>query len=500
MPIPNPPFDGPSPKCRGPLAGGSLHSRRDWLQAGGIGVLGLSLSRLLRAQAGASAGTSGLTGAFEPSSFGSAKSCLLIFLVGGPPQHETFDPKPGAPLEIRGPFGSISTSIPGVHFSELLPYTARIAHKMTVVRSMTTDINSHSSSGHFMLTGHPHPAGNAETAASVEDFPSLAAMAGALRPSESAPISSIILPEQIVNNPNVPWPGQNAGIMGAVHHPFLLRCDPSAEPFEIDGMRLPNGVDELRMNARAGLLGDLDRRFQELASSDGVKGFDRVQSQAFAMMRHSASRVAFELQREPAMLRDRYGRHKFGQSLLLARRLIESGVRLVQVNWPRETGDTTIGNPVWDTHQKNAERCRDTLCPTFDRSFATLIEDLEGRGLLSETLVVVLGEFGRSPKINPDGGRDHWGHCFSIAMAGAGTPSGLVLGSSDREGGYPLERPIRPEDLSATILHRLGIPANAEFTDLLGRQRAVTNAGIPVPELLGTTTSRATSARGKHVS
>lgn len=457
-------------------------SRRDWLHVGGIGALGLSLSGLLRAN---TASPNPAAGAAGTASFGRAKSCLLIFLVGGPPQHETFDPKPGAPLEIRGPFGSLPTTIPGIHFNELLPHTARIAHKLAVVRSMTTDINAHSSSGHFMLTGHPHPAGNAETPASADDWPSLAAMVGALKPSTRSPVSSVILPERIVNNPNIPWPGQDAGMMGATHHPFLLNCDPTRQPFEIEGMKLPADVSELRLEERVDLFSQLDAHFRRMQASDSLLGYDRVQAQAFDMMRNTASRAAYALDREPAALRDRYGRHKFGQSLQLARRLIESGVRLVQVNWPREPGDTTIGNPVWDTHQRNAERCRDVLCPGFDRSFATLIDDLDERGLLAETLVVVLGEFGRSPRINPDGGRDHWGHCFSIALAGAGVPRGLVLGASDREGGFPTERPIQPAALSATLLHLLGIAPNAEFTDLLGRQRVVTDGGVPVAELLG---------------
>jgi hypothetical protein len=452
-------------------------SRREWLRLGGLGCLGLSLSDLLKARAG------GVPTAASPS-FGRAKSCLLIFLVGGPPQHETFDPKPGAPPEIRGPFSSIRTSIPGLHFSELLPFTARIADRLTVIRSMTTDINAHSTSGHYMLTGNPHPGGQAESPASPDDWPSLAALVGALKPSTRGPFSSVILPEQIVNNPNVPWPGQNAGMMGAVHHPHLFRCDPSAPDFEVDGLKRPRDVSELRLTDRQNLLTQLDHHFIAEAKSDVMNGLNRMQQQAFAVIRSTATLTAFELEREPAALRDRYGRHKFGQSLLLARRLLEAGTRLVQVNWPRESGDTTIANPVWDTHLKNAERCRETLCPQFDLPFATLIDDLALRGLLDETLVVVMGEFGRSPKINDQGGRDHWGHVFSVVMAGAGTRPGQVIGESDREGGYPIHRPVRPSELAATILHLLGIAPDAEFSDVLGRPRRATDGGVPMPELV----------------
>jgi uncharacterized protein (DUF1501 family) len=191
------------------------------------------------------------------------------------------------------------------------------------------------------------------------------------------------------------------------------------------------------------------------------------------------------MDREPASVREAYGRHKFGQSALLARRLIEAGVRMVQLNWPRESGDTAVGNPLWDTHSKNAERVREVLCPQFDRTYATLIEDLAARGLLDETLVVVMGEFGRSPKINAAGGRDHWGQVFSVALAGAGIAGGQVIGASDRIGGVPEDRPVRPADLAATIFHLLGIPPSIEFIDPLGRPRMVTDSGLALRELVG---------------
>lgn len=288
-----------------------------------------------------------------------------------------------------------------------------------------------------------------------------------------------------MNNPNTPWPGQNGGLMGATWHPHFFKCDPSADKFEIEGMKLPEGVSPLRLDNRIGLLHQLDRHFLDATKSDAVKGFDRMHQQAFDAIRSGTTRAAFELQRENSSVRDRYGRHKFGQSVLLARRLIETGVRLVQVNWPREPGDTTANNPLWDTHSKNAERCRNVLCPQFDGTFAALIEDLSARGLLDETLVVVMGEFGRSPRINADGGRDHWGHCFSIALAGAGIGGGQVIGASDAHGGYPTHRPVRPAELAATIFHLLGIDSRAEFLDPLGRPRMVTDGGSPIPELVG---------------
>ena len=455
-------------------------SRREMLRLGGLSCLGLSLPNLLAAQARAAT-----TKAIPPESFGRAKSCLLLFLGGGPPQHETFDPKPEAPLEIRGEFRALRTKVPGMQFCELLPRTAQIADRLAVIRSMTTDVNSHSASGYWMMTGYPHPAGQAETQASAEDWPSLTAVVGALKPNPRSPFSSVILPEPMVNNPAIPWPGQGGGLMGPTWHPQMFQCDPSAPQFQVEGMSLPEGLSEVRLTERVGLMKQLDEHFLRVAHNDQMAAVDRSQQQAFDVVRSGATRAAFELEREAPAVRDRYGRHKFGQSVLLARRMIEAGVRLVQVNWPREPGSLTMGNPLWDTHSDNTGRCRDVLCPTFDGTFATLITDLEARGLLDETLVVVMGEFGRSPKINAAGGRDHWGHCFSIALAGAGTGGGQLIGASDRQGAFPVSRPIRPPDLVATIFHLLGIDPRGEFLDPLGRPRLLTNGGSPIRELIG---------------
>lgn len=459
---------------------GGVMSRRDWLRVGGLASMGLSLPALLGS--GANAVASAGPGV---STFGRAKSCILIFMSGGPPQHETFDPKPDAPLEIRGTFRSIPTSVPGTHFCETLPYTAKMAHRMAVIRSMTTDINSHSTSGYYMLTGYKHSTKAENMPPDPSDWPSLAAVVGALNPAQGSPMSSVVLPEAICNNPNILWPGQNGGLMGPTWHPHVLKCDPREAVVNIEGLSRPPGVSELRLSDRTALLQQLDRRFGGAVTGAGLVDFDRMQQRAFDLLHAQKSREAFEMDRESSSLRDCYGRHKFGQSLLLSRRLVEAGVRLVQVNWPREEGDTNIGNPLWDTHSKNAERVRDVLCPQFDRSYATLIEDLAQRGLLDETLVVTLGEFGRSPKINASGGRDHWGNVFSVALAGAGIGGGQVIGASDRIGGVPDSRPVRPPDLAATIFHLLGVNPNGEFLDPLGRPRMITDAGVPLRELVG---------------
>lgn len=450
-----------------------LLSRRELIRVGGLGALGLGLPALRAGRAATLAG--------RPR----ANSCLIIFLSGGPPQHETFDPKPAAPIEIRGPFLPIATSVPGLQFSELLPLSAARAHRMCVIRSMTTGIHSHSTSGAFMLTGH-EPTSVAESVPpSAQDWPSLAGAVGALRAAERSPLDAVILPEPIFNNPAIPWPGQNGGFMGAAWHPHILRCDPSQERIEIEGLTAAAGVTELRLDDRHALLGQVDRMLHRGLRSPAIAEMNRFQQEAFDLLHAGATREALEIEREPAASRDRYGRGKFGQSVLLGRRLIEAGVRLVQVNWPREPGDTAAGNPLWDTHQDNAGRLKNVLCPQFDAAYSALLDDLEDRGLLDETLVVVMGEFGRTPTINSAGGRDHWGSVFSVALAGAGVPGGGVIGSSDDRGGMPADRPVRPPDLAATIFQLLGISPDHEFRDPFDRPLSVVSGGRPLREIVG---------------
>jgi hypothetical protein len=454
--------------------------RREWLRIGGLSALGLSLSTLGRGKARAARSSGD-----QNASFGRAKSCILIFMSGGPPQHDTFDPKPDAPLEIRGTFRPIATNVPGLNFCETLPHTARVADRLAVIRSMTTDINAHSTSGAFMLTGYVPPSKAENVPAGPQDWPSIASVVGTLKPSTRSPISSVVLPELIHNNGNIVWPGQNGGFMGAPWHPMMMKCDPNQQPMRIEGMSLVEGVTSVRLAERFDLLQQFDAHFRESAQSEAIVALDRMHQKAFDVLHSDASRHAFEIERESSTLRDNYGRHKFGQSVLLARRLVEAGVRLVQVNWPRDPGDENLGSPLWDTHQNNAGRVRDVLCPQFDRTFATLIADLQSRGLLDETLVVVMGEFGRSPKINAAGGRDHWGSCFSVLLAGAGTGGGQIVGASDRIGGFPASRPVQPPDLAATIFHLLGLDPAAEFVDPVGRPRRLTDNGQPLRELIG---------------
>jgi len=253
----------------------------------------------------------------------------------------------------------------------------------------------------------------------------------------------------------------------------------------IEGMTLNESLGAARLGERFGLLEQFDSQFASVARGGAIAEMSQMHQKAFDLLHSESSRAAFALEKEPAALREAYGPHKFGQSVLLARRLIEAGTRLVQVNWPREGDAEVKGSPLWDTHSNNAGRVRDVLCPQFDLTFATLVNDLAQRGLLDETLVVVMGEFGRTPKINASGGRDHWGSVFSVVMAGAGIEGGQIIGASDRLGAVPDSRPVRPPDLAATIFHLLGVDPAGEFVDALNRPRRLTSNGTMLGELTG---------------
>ncbi len=472
----------PEPRSDPETCSGSAPlSRRGFLEVGGAGLLGLSLGGLLESRASGA----GVGKGARSASFGRAKSCIILFLAGGPPQHDTFDPKPDAPIEVRGTFRDIATKVPGIRLCETLPHTARVTDQIAIIRSMTTDINAHSTSGAFMLTGYEPPTKAENVPAGSQDWPSIASVVGALKPSGSSPLSSVVLPEKIQNDGNIVWPGQDGGFMGGAWHPMVMKCDPSALPIRIEGMSMEAGMTHVRLAERYDLLSQMDAQFQYAVQSGAVAELGGMRQRAFDLLHSDASRAAFALERESPVLRAAYGAHKFGQSVLLARRLIEAGTRLVQVNWPREGAKEVGGSPLWDTHRNNAARVRDVLAPQFDLTFATLIDDLKSRGLLDETLVVVMGEFGRSPKINAGGGRDHWGSVFSVVLAGAGIGGGQIIGASDRIGAFPQSRPVRPPDLAATIFHLLGIPPSAEFMDPISRPRSVTNSGQSLREIVG---------------
>jgi hypothetical protein len=439
-------------------SGASL-TRREWIRVGAIGLGGLTLPQLLAQQARA-------TPSVKP---GKAKSVIIFGLLGGPSQHDTWDPKPDAPAEVRGPFGTIQSRTSGLRVSELMPETAKLTDRIAVLRAVVTNDNAHSSSGYQMLTGMPHQPLNQESATprAPNNWPSLGAMLRYLRPAAGQLPATVTLPEHIWNDGNFPWPGQDAGLLGRKYNPWLIHCDPASVRFRIDSLAPPDEVPTARLTERRGLLDRIDHQLD----SAGVRGVfethDASVRKAFELVSSGAARSAFDIDREPDRLRERYGRSRFAQSCLLARRLVEAGVSLVQVNWTRIANLPNQGG--WDTHARHNESAKDFLMPMMDRAFSALLTDLDARGLLDETLVVWFGEFGRTPRFNGAGGRDHWGHVFSLALAGGGIRGGVVYGASDRHGAYPADGRVEPRDLIATVLHCLGFAPDAELRDTEGR-------------------------------
>lgn len=462
-------------------------SRRAWLSAGALSAVGLSFPQLLAAPAAVAKDmppAPQLAAGLGTPLFGRAKNVIFLWLQGGPPQHETFDPKPEAPLEIRGPFRPISTNIPGVQISELLPRTARIAEHLAIVRSLHTNDNNHDVSGYWVLTGNPYGPGSARQIKPT-DWPYFGSVVKLLKPSETLPaLTTAWVPDIMRLNESVTPAGQSAGFLGAQWEPERFIGDPAEARYRIDGLELPAAVSPLRADRRWDLLRQVNRGLDAVHRQGDVETWDKLRQQAFDLVSSGRARAAFDLNAEPAAVRDRYGRYSWGQTVLLARRLIEAGVRLVHVNWPREPGDNAVNNPMWDTHSKNADRLQDCLCPQFDVTFTALIADLRDRGLLDETLVVAIGEFGRTPRINRDGGRDHWGNVFSCVLAGAGIRGGQVYGASDRDGAFPSVDPIRPHDLTATIFYLLGIDPAGMFHDKTNRPHPICK-GKPLTRVLG---------------
>lgn len=449
-------------------------ARREVLRVGGLSACGLALGDLLRSPLGAATVPPG--SAARP---GKAKSCILLFLMGGPPQHSTWDPKPDAPAEVRGEIGPIATNVPGIQFGELMPTLAKQADKLAVLRAVSTDDNAHSSSGYYMLTGRPHQPKNAENAnpGAPNDWPSLGAVVQHLdRQPRSLP-ASVRLPCHIFNTDGSVWPGQDSGFLGRPANPWLLRCEPASPNYRVEEFALPVDVSADRLADRKSLLQSLNARLAHAEQAGAFRGYGAIAGRAFDLLSSPQARRAFQLQSEDAALRARYGASQFGQSVLLARRLIEAGVRLVQVNWFRGP-DEPSDNPCWDSHARETERLKNVLLPPMDQAFGTLLEDLQARGLLEETLVVCLGEFGRTPRLNGRAGRDHWGPVFSVALAGGGIRGGMVHGASDRLGALPRDGLVRPEDLAATIFYALGLDPESAFEDPIGRRFAISHGNV----------------------
>jgi hypothetical protein len=437
----------------------------------GVGALGLSLPRLLRADA-------------APGRAPAARSCVLFLLHGGPSQLDTWDLKPSAPPEVRGEFQPIRTSAPGLHVCEHLPRLARVAHLFSVVRSMAHTAINHNTATYTVTTGQAPPRDLIAFTPSENDFPHLGAQLTHRGPAKRDLPAAVSLPDPVTDGPYT-TPGQDGGFLGAGAAPFRVLGDPNDDEFRVDGL-----ADEPeRLGARRALLKALDGRPGGLASDPAVGRLDEYQRRALALVASDAARRAFDLGREPERVRQRYGRHRYGQALLLARRLVEAGVRLVTVYWG---GKVNNPDPHWDTHFNNNRRLKEELLPPFDQCFPAFLEDLKARGLLESTLVIATGEFGRTPRFGQftgngvnETGRDHWARCYSLLLAGGKAPGGRVLGRSDRFAAYPAADPYTPQDLCATVLHALGVNPAEEVRDAFGRKVPL-STGRVCEELFGT--------------
>ncbi len=449
-------------------------NRRELLRIGGIGLGGLALPQLLAQRAQA-----------RQSHPATAKSVIVLFVTGGFPQHEGFDPKPDAPAEVRGEFGAISTRTPGLQVGELMPKTAELTDRLAVIRSMVTGDNAHSTSGYQMLTGVPHAPLNRENAppGRPNDWPAVGGIVSTLRPMRNGLPAAVSLPRRIANNNGQdPWPGTDAGFLGRKYDPWLLECNPNDEKFSVPGCDLCEGMTPLRLDDRRSLLTQFNTQADSLQRAAERSNFDLYRQQAIDLVAGGKAREAFDLGKESDATRERYGKTIFGQSTLLARRLIEAGVSLVQVT-PSSDDKKRPNGGGWDTHEKHNESLKGWLMPTFDQAYSALLTDLEERGLLDETLVALITEFGHTPKFNAKAGRDHWGRVFSIALAGGGIRGGIVHGKSDRHAAEPVSDIVRPCDYLATLFYCMGFEPDTMMHDMQGRPIPISRGRV-LEELL----------------
>lgn len=406
----------------------------------------------------------------------SAKSLIVVFLTGAASHHDTFDMKLEAPAEIRGEFSPIASAIPGFPVCEHLPQLAARANKYAVLRTLSHEDNNHLMSTHHVLTGEKQPGGFFDKVASRDDWPCYSSGLAFLRPRDDGLPSGVNLPTFLREGP-LTWPGQHAGFLGANYDPWQITGDPNSADFRVDALTLAAGIDVVHLGRRQQLLQEINRqqsRFEEVAQSVRLQKDQRL---AMEMLTSSRLAQSFELAREPDAVRDRYGRNTYGQSLLMSRRLIEAGVPVVQVNMGR------VQN--WDNHGDIFNTLKKRLLPPLDQGVSALLDDLESRGLLESTMVLMLGEFGRTPKINGERGRDHWGPCFFGVFAGAGVQGGQVIGRSDASGAFPATRGYSPNDLGATVYHILGLPPEVEVRDRLNRPVRLNRGEIIEPLFTG---------------
>lgn len=446
---------------------GSNLGRRSFLKVGSLGLTGFSLADLLRAKSRADA-----TGGRVRDDL----SVILVWLDGGPPQHETYDPKPDAPAEFRGPLKAIPTAVPGVFLSELLPRHAKVMDRMSIVRSMHHENGDHFAAGHWMLTGF-----HGSTAVDLApQYPSAGSVVARLMGAKKTGMPAYVgLPR--THSIGLAPGYHGAAYLGVAYNPFDASGNPNNDRYKVPNLSLPKDVDRDRVSSRRTLLAAFDQTRRDVDSSGLMTGLDRFEQQAFDLVLGDDARKAFDLSREDPRLRDRYMRHEWGQSALVARRLVEAGVRFVTL---------TFGG--WDFHS-SLEKGMHRVLPVLDAAVGSLIEDLDSRGMLEKTIVMVMGEFGRTPRMNAAGtagidpipGRDHWGNVMSVFIGGGGLAKGRIVGSSNARGEVPRDRPVRPQDLIVTLYSQLGLDPQTTFLNHSGRPVPIGGDGQVVSELLG---------------
>jgi len=458
-------FQVPDARERARLCGHG-RSRRDFLHAGALSAIGLSLPQYARAAA---------EGKVRPGH--EKRSCIMIFNLGGPSQQDLWDMKPDAPAEVRGPFKPIRTKSDAFEISEVLPKHAEVSYRISLVLTCHHDGAAvHDAGWQITQTGRRFTGGiQTPHAGSVASY-----LLG--RRTDLPPF--VVLPELMGrgggNLPN----GQAGGFVGKAHDPFALMADPSRPNFRVPDLLPPDQITVARLDRRRKLREIVEGAARQFEASEDARLLDDNFHAAYRLMTSVQAREAFDLSKEPQAVRERYGMNRFGQCCLLARRLVENGVRFVTIN----TFLTVFGETTWDIHGSkpftSIEGMKDVVCPMYDQAYSALIEDLHARGLLDDTLVTGLAEFGRTPKVNPAGGRDHWPQCFSVTFAGGGVKGGRVVGASDSFGGFPAERPVKPGDIVATIFHSLGLDHTSHLPGPAGRPFALTDFGTePIREL-----------------
>ena len=464
--------------------------RRRVLQAGGAGLLGLDVPTLLAAEASGAGGHA------------RARSVIFLFLFGGPSQLETFDLKPDAPADIRGPFLPIASRTPDLRICEHLPLTAAVSDRFCVIRSMTHSYNDHSGGAHYIQTGHRwHVPVGGGFSVTPKDWPSMGSVVEHVAQRTAGPHGAAAFPSYVVlpnrlgrlqDSGQYIRPGEYAGWLGqgfnplttaidkrdAGDNPYWRDCADAEADFRLQGLADEHVLTLDRVERRLSLLDQMDVARRSFDASASAAAFDRFRERAVGLVSSPHARTALDIRREPAAIRDRYGRHLFGQSVLMARRLVEAGVRFVTVHYDCVDGYS------WDSH-RNSDDVRHRLLPTFDQAYSALVEDLDRRGLLDETLVVALGEMGRTPKPNATWGRGHWSQLFPALLAGGGIRGGTVHGASDRQAAEVVDAPTSPEDLAATIYHALGIDPDLQLSDAEGRPIPIVSGGRPLRQLFG---------------